>query len=297
MQLYRPGRRVGALLRIAGWLFVAGIVLLCYMYLETRWLKVSRVTIESADIPAAFDGKRIVFVSDVHHGKYLSRARVKSLVEKINAEHPDLILMGGDYSYTNSNYIRSFFELFSEAHSKWGRFGVIGNHDNFVDGALTREMMRETGVYICDNRSYWIRYRGARIKIGGVGDLENEQQLPEKTIGDVRKKDFCILLVHQPAYIQRLTTDKVDLTLSGHTHGGQVTLFGLWAPILPTPNGLFSWPNSVDQRYHYGLVKDGERQSYITSGVGTRFPPLRFFCRPEFVVLTLRAKSLPKPVR
>lgn len=278
-------------LRVTGWLFLAGLLLLVYMYLETRWLKVTRVTIESADIPAVFDGKRIVFVSDVHHGKYLSLERVQHLVEKINHEHPDLILMGGDYSYTNPDYIRSFFEAFRLAHSKWGTFGVIGNHDNFVDGMLTREMMQKTGVYTCDNRGYWIHYRGQRIKIGGVGDLENEQQLLENTIRDVRRKDFCVLLVHQPAYISRLTTDKVDLTLSGHTHGGQVTLFGLWAPILPTQNGLFSLPHSVDQRYRYGLVKDGSRQSYITSGVGTRFPPLRFFCRPEFVVLTLKRKE------
>lgn len=271
-------------------LFTALLLLLGYMYLETRWLKVTRITIESPDIPPAFEGKKLVFVSDVHLGKYISRERVEGLVEKINEEHPYAILMGGDYSYNKAENIYAFFDVFKKAHATVGKFAVMGNHDNFVDGDLTRRLIKETGIRSCDNMAYRLTLNGQSIKIGGVGELDYEIPNLEKTIGNLRKKDFCILLVHQPIFAANLTTDKVDLTLSGHTHGGQVTLFGLYAPILPTQHGLFSKPNTIEQRYRYGLVKEPNHQSYISSGFGLRFPPVRFFCRPEYVVLTLKRK-------
>lgn len=277
--------------KVLRWMFfaaIAGFLLLIYAYLETRWLKVNTVVVESPDIPAAFDGKKIVFVSDVHHGKYLSIGRVKRLVNLINKQQPDILLLGGDYSYTNRDYIRPVFEEFMKIHSRYGKFAVLGNHDFFVDADLTRKMMDSTGIYSCDNRSYWLKLNGDSIKIGGVGEMDHEKQLPENTTKDVKPQDFCILMCHQPAYVAGLQTPFVDLTFSGHTHGGQVTLFGWWAPVLPTSNGLFAHPRSIDQRYRYGLVKDGQRQSYISSGVGTRFPPVRFFCRPEIAVIILK---------
>jgi uncharacterized protein len=267
---------------------LSGFVLLIYSYLETYWLKVNTVVVESVDIPPAFDGKKIVFVSDVHHGKYLSINRVKRLVKLINKQNPDIILLGGDYSYTNKDYIRPFFEEFTNTHSRYGKFAVLGNHDYFVDPDLTRKMINETKIYSCDNISYWLKLNGDSIKIGGVGELENEKQLLNNTIKDVKKEDFCILMCHQPMYFAYLKTDLIDLTFSGHTHGGQVTFFGKWAPVLPTSNGIFSHPRALDQRYRYGLVKDESRQSYISSGVGTRFPPFRFFCRPEIAVIILK---------
>jgi len=90
-----------------------------------------------------------------------------------------------------------------------------------------------------------------------------------------------------------MNTDKVDLTLSGHTHGGQVTFFGLWAPILPSDNGLWASISlsGEGQKYSYGLFqRKPDMQSYITSGIGTRFPHFRFFRRPEIAVLELKRK-------
>ncbi len=268
--------------------FIALIILGIYSRLETYWLKVNHVTIQSPDIPPAFDGKKIVFVSDIHHGKYLSIHQVNRVVELINEQHPDMILLGGDYSYNNSSFIRPVFEALEKAKAPIGKFAVMGNHDYFVNPDLTRKMIHETGIYSCDNLSYWIKLHGDSIKVGGVGETQDEEQLLENTVHDVKKKDFCILMCHQPSYVEMLNNDKVDLTLSGHTHGGQVTFFGLWAPILPTPNGLLSFPNSEYQHYRYGLVKKGKMQSYISSGVGVRFPPVRFFCRPEIAVIELK---------
>ena len=269
----------------------AGLIWLAYASLETRWVKITPVTIVSHDIPASFDGKKIVFVSDIHYGAYMSRDRVVKLVKRINDIQPDIIVLGGDYSSRDDKYIIPIFDELRKLKSKYGVFGVMGNHDYFVNGDLTKRMMVRNGIKICDNKSYWIKIKKDSIKIGGVDDPEGDFQEPDSTVYDVHKKDFCILISHRPEYVKDLKTDLVDLTLSGHTHGGQVTFFGLWAPILPSDNGL--WASLTfsreNQKYCYGLFqRSPTMQSYITSGFGTRTPHLRFFRRPEIAVLELK---------
>jgi uncharacterized protein len=271
-----------------------GIVLVTYSSLETRWVKTTIVSIQSPEIPTAFDGKRIVFISDIHHGESLSRQRVKKLVQRINDLQPDIIVLGGDYSSWDQKYITPVFDELLQLKSKYGIFSVMGNHDYFVNGDLTKQMMVRNKIHICDNKSYWVTINNDRIKIGGVDDpTGGTKQVLDSTTHDVRKKDFCILIAHQPEYIKTLKTNLVDLTLSGHTHGGQVTFFGLWAPILPTDNGVwagFSFTKE-GQKYCYGLTHPTpSMQSYITSGIGTRTPHFRFFRRPEIAVLELTRK-------
>ena len=274
-------------------IIVAGAVLLIYASLETRWVKITHVTIESHDIPPSFDGKRIVFISDIHHGASMSRERVEKLVERINGLHPDIIVLGGDYSSVEDKYIKPVFDELRNLKSSHGIFGVMGNHDYFVNGDLTKKMMTRNGINQCDNKSYWVKIKNDSIKIGGVDDPEGDAQELDSTVFDVQRKDFCILISHRPDYIEHLKSDLVDLTLSGHTHGGQVTFFGLWAPILPSDNGIWASLSlsGERQKYAYGLVHTKtSMQSYITSGVGTRYPHFRFFRRPEIAVLELKRK-------
>jgi uncharacterized protein len=274
-------------------ILASGIVLLSYSSLETRWIKLTRVTIESRDIPKSFDGKRIVFISDIHHGAALFRERVKKLVLRVNDLHPDIIILGGDYSSREEKYIEPVSDELQNLKSKYGIYGVMGNHDYFVNGDLTKKMMARNGIKICDNKSYWVWINKDRIKIGGVDDPSGSIQELDSTVYDVRGKDFCILISHKPEYIEQINTDLVDLTLSGHTHGGQVTFFGLWAPILPSDNGLWATLtlSGESQKYCYGLIHPKpDMQSYITSGIGTRFPHFRFFRRPEIAVLELKRK-------
>ena len=274
-------------------IIAAGIILLTYSSLETRWVKITRVTIESHDIPPSFDGKRIVFVSDIHHGSALSRERVTKLVQRINGLHPDIIILGGDYISLKEQYIVPVFTELGKLKSKYGIFGVMGNHDYFVNGNLTKKMMALNGIKQCNNKSYWVKINGDSIKIGGFDDPEGAVQVLDSTTHDVQRKDFCILISHRPECIIHLNTDLVDLTLSGHTHGGQVTFFGLWAPVLPTDSGLWASLNfsGESQKYCYGLVQNKPNmQSYITSGIGTRSPHFRFFRRPEIAVLELKRK-------
>lgn len=113
-----------------------------------------------------------------------------------------------------------------------------------------------------------------------------EEQILERTIYDVSSNDFCILLSHNPDFIEEINTDKVDLMLSGHTHGGQVTIFGLYAPIMPS-----AWKphlKNTGQKYRYGWKELNGVQLYVTTGVGMGKFPFRFFAPPEIVEITLK---------
>lgn len=269
------------------------LILLTYSYLETKWIKVTTINIESHDIPNTFDGKRIVFVSDIHHGANLSIDRVKKLVLQINNLQPDIIILGGDYVSREEKYIVPVFAELGKLKSKFGVYAVLGNHDYFVNGDLTKKMLLRNGIKLCNNKSYWIKIQHDRIKIGGVDDPDGSKQEIDSTITDVHKNNFCILISHRPEYMKNMNTQLVDLTLSGHTHGGQVTFLGLWAPILPSDNGLWAALTHTkdSQKYSYGLIHPKPTTlGYITSGIGTRSPHLRFFRRPEIVIFELKRK-------
>jgi len=259
-------------------LFVVPVLFFLYAYYETYNLKITCYTINSEFIPPAFSNKSIVFVSDIHHGPFFSLARVTSLVNKINALHPDIITLGGDYVHRGNKYIIPVFNELAKLKCEHGIYAVLGNHDHWENKKLTRQKIIENGFKDCDNKSYWVKIGEDSIKIGGVGDLWTDKQIPDSTTFDMSSQNFGILLSHNPDYLERLRGDAIDLTLSGHTHGGQVTFFGLFAPILPSHYG---------QKYRYGMLQSGKRTSIISSGVGTITPPLRFFCRPEIVCLKL----------
>jgi len=158
----------------------------------------------------------------------------------------------------------------------------LGNHDYWEDPIKTQDCMQNANIHNIENNSFWVKRNQDSIKIGGVGDLWENTQIVENTINDVKESDYCILVSHNPDYCEQIKTDKIDLVLSGHTHGGQVSLFGFWSPVVPAEFG---------QKYCYGLKKNENFSIYITSGVGSVTPPVRFFMRPEIVEFNLIRKS------
>ena len=273
----RIGRRRITFALLASALLVA--LLVGYMFAEPYWLKVTRMDFADPDVPPPFDGTRVVFISDIHHGSHFSTERVARLVEKVNALNPDIILLGGDYVHQDPKYIFPCFEELARLRATMGKFGVAGNHDHWESIELTREAMARAGIVALDNRAVWIERGSQRIRIGGVGDLWEDAADADPTIGDAGQDDFVILLSHNPDYAERIAHHKIDLVLSGHTHGGQVTFFGLWAAAVPSAYG---------QKYRSGMVDTGYTKVLTSNGVGTITPPVRFFARPEIVVLTLK---------
>ena len=106
---------------------------------------------------------------------------------------------------------------------------MLGNHDHWEWAEATRNCMKRYGITLLDNKSEWIKIKNDSIKIGGVGNFWEDVQNLDSKISDVSQDDFCILLMHNPDYVPSLKTDKIDLILAGHTHGG--TGLSFWAVV------------------------------------------------------------------
>ena len=272
------------LLALAVFVVVAGV--LAYGFAETYRLEVKRITVTSPDVPVAFDGTTVVLLTDIHRGWFFSQDRVGRLVARVNALKPDLVVLGGDYVFANTEYEASCFAELAGLQAPLGRFAVLGNHDygkfgdEGEDGPTPAiEAIRDADITLLDNQAVWVDKAGARIRIGGVGDYREDTPQLAPTVEGTSAGDFVLLVSHNPDYAEHLPIGAVDLMLSGHTHGGQVTFFGLWAPYVPSDYG---------QKYRTGLVRTETTTVVVSNGIGTIFPPIRFFARPQIVVITLR---------
>ncbi len=250
-------------------------------FIEPYWLEDITYRVASRDVPKKFDNAKIIFISDIHHGPYFNLSRVRSLVRRVNLQNPDIILLGGDYVHRDPKYIIPCFNELKELKAPLGVFGVLGNHDHWEGTELTEARMAKAGIVQTDNKSFWVAEAGEKIKIGGVGDFYEDSQNLNPTIEDVGKDDFVVLLSHNPDYVEAMRSDKVDLVLSGHTHAGQATLFGLWAPMVPSKYG---------PKYRSGMISRGDLKLIVSNGIGTITPPVRLFARPQIVTVILKRK-------
>ena len=283
----RPAGRPPRPRRRRLWLLAGAVVLLAcvalvgVMLLEARSLRVNRVTFRSADVPAAFDGLRVAFVSDIHYGSFIARERVRETVDRVNALHPDLIVLGGDYIYRkeSASDIGPVFDELARLRAPFGVYGILGNHDHALLEVNVAPVMAAAGVQELYDDGVWLRRGGSRLRLSGLSGLTEDRLTIAQALDGATAEDFVLLADHSPDVAESLGGAPVDLLLAGHTHGGQVTAFGLWAPFVPSRYG---------QKYRVGLVTDGPVPVFVTTGVGTIVLPLRFFARPEVVLLTLR---------
>jgi len=247
--------------------------------LEPQWIDVEHVTIPICRLPRSFDGIRIVLISDTHCGPWTRPAYVAKAVAMANAQFPDLVLLLGDYCHRHRRTIGPGIEPFADLKASDGVFAVLGNHDHWEGAAETRRELKRAGVAELCNRSAALSRGTGRLAIGGVDDLWEGTQAPAKAFADTPPDAPRILMSHNPDYAEALPPDvRVDLMVSGHTHGGQVWLPGVGAPLLPSRYG---------QKYRAGFVQAPRCKVYVTRGIGTITPPVRFLCRPELTVLTL----------
>jgi predicted MPP superfamily phosphohydrolase len=249
-----------------------------YPFLEAKWCRLVRRTIRLPNLPSPFRGTTVALVSDVHHGPFVPLAYIRHIVATTNSLRPDLVLLTGDYVHRHFRYIAPGIDALGKLQARLGRFAVLGNHDHWESRPESCLALSQAGITQTDNAGSWIERRGARLRICGVGDLWTDRQDLKSALGDATDRDAVVLLSHNPDFAETLRDRRVGLILSGHTHGGQVVLPGLGAPIVPSRYG---------QKYLHGLVRGPSCQVFITRGVGTVTPPVRFSCRPEVVLITL----------
>lgn len=266
--LKRAGLAAGAVVVLGG----------AYSLLEAGWLKVDQRALAVARLPAAFKNLKVAFLSDLHHGPYTGLAYLQHCVKLAQDWKPDLILLGGDYVHRDPKFIAPLFEALKTLRAPLGTFAVLGNHDHWESASQTRSNMVDAGIADLTNKGVWLERGGGKLRLGGVGDLWEDEQDVKSALGDATANDAALLLSHNPDYAETLQDARVSIMLSGHTHGGQIQVPFIGAPILPSRYG---------QKYLEGLVQAPKTQVFVSRGVGTISPPVRFLCRPEIHFLTL----------
>lgn len=270
--------------------FTAAIAVSACGFVDTYRLEVKEYTCESPELPAAFDGTRIVLLTDIHRGPFYSQERVGRLVDRVNTLEPDLVLLGGDYIYGGTEYEASCFAELAGLQAPLGRFAVLGNNDYGdrdsddpgPDGAIAAAS--DAGIPLLRNQAVWIEKEGQQIRVGGVADYWVDTPDLAPIVAGTDTSDFVLLASHNPDYAEDLPAGAVDLVLSGHTHGGQVTLFGSWGVLVPSKYG---------QKYRTGIVTNESTTVIVSNGIGTSTPlPIRLFAPAQIVVVTLRSGPL-----
>jgi len=249
------------------------------LLLEPRHVVVERKTIAINDLPDAFDGFRICQITDVHHGPFTGLGFIKEVVEKVNSLNPGLVVLTGDYVDHSSKYIVPAVSALCRLKSSNGVLAVLGNHDHWMDANLTQEVFNRYNVPVITNSHKLIEIKDKAICVAGVGDLMEDSQDLKAAFYGVPADIPRILLSHNPDYAESMpATERVDLVLAGHTHGGQVRMPFSIAPITMSMYG---------QKYAGGLVRSASGQVYVSRGIGVVGLPVRFNCPPEITIITL----------
>lgn len=263
-------------------LLLAGLTFGYAFFVEPWMITVAKYEIESDRLPAAFDGVKIALIADPHHGKPHTYDKLRRTVRKTLAQSPDLILLGGDYARERPEALAECFAGLSELDAPLGVYAVLGNHDNW-DPPFIRQTIADSNIPLLENSAVWIEKDGSKILLAGVDDFWCGKPSLEPMWEEIVESDYTVLLSHNPDFIKTvepLLLERIDLMLSGHTHGGQVTAFGLFSPVATVKSGYDSG--------HFPPTDKGEPHVIVSNGLGTSALPLRFCAKPQIVIVTLK---------
>lgn len=255
-------------------------------------LELKHITFTSPDLPPYFDGYRLVQITDFHLGSFPpGNDFVQKVVDATNNEEPDMILFTGDLVNNQASEVEPYLDTLGQLHASDGIYSIWGNHDyceygnNHSIGALKRNRrmlygyQESLGWHQLMNEHHVVSHGMASIAVIGV---ENPGQPPftnrsnlKKAMKGLNPDMFKILLSHDPHHWRReVVGKKIQLTLAGHTHAGQLKI-GKWTP---ARMAFKEWG---------GAYRIGEKMLYVSSGIGGSFP-FRLGAWPELTVITLK---------
>lgn len=279
-------------LRLALTVVTVIALLFGYMLLEAKWLRVERTTIATPALSPEVKQLRIVYVSDIHKGiwPFLTQSDVDNLVSTINAQNPDLVLLGGDYAQGSADAIE-FFKHLPRIRASYGVYGVLGNHDRTLPESnlnVLRSAMMVSGVTPIVNETVKVRVGMQDIVLAGIDDASNGWPDIAGVAAQCRQSDLVIFLSHSPAAVNEALNaadmdgrkNWFDLGLCGHTHGGQIAVVG---------SLLFG--HEKDGVYQSGWYAPSRSTSLLVSnGAGTVGLPFRLGVPPQIHVITLKSE-------
>jgi hypothetical protein len=249
--------------------------------IEPNWLVLEKVDVSIPGLPQKLDGLRIGLLADFHRGLYITESDIKAAIRLLQKQRPDLILLGGDFVEGKADYIQSCAPLLSKLDAPLGTYAVLGNHDYWTDSMVVSSGLKQFHIKVLKNESVELRWNGNKFFLVGLDCAWGGRPNLRKAIKDIPDDEMKILLVHEPDYADKIKNLPIwlPLQLSGHSHGGQVIIPFFGPPYLPY----------MGKKYPMGLqrISGTNRWVYTTRGIGN-VVPVRFNCRPEVTLLTLK---------
>jgi uncharacterized protein len=240
--------------------------------------EITQTVIRLRRLPAAYDGLRILHLTDIHLGLFTPIEEVQRVIDLANSQHPDLIALTGDYVTLSPAYIWPVARALGRLRARLGVFAVLGNHDFRVSAEEVTRALGAQQIRVLRNAHHRLLATRARLWLVGVDDFWAASEDLERALESVPPDEPKILLCHNPLAIDRASRLGIDLMLSGHTHGGQVRI--------PLLQNLYR--SKLGERFIDGWNRLGDTQIYISRGIGKVVVPLRLACRPEISCLSLR---------
>jgi len=258
------------------------------------------------ELPPLFQDYRIAFLSDIHLGSWVSNDLVAQSVSLINASKPDLILLGGDYLWIHDHWLEvaypdvpnKSFSSFSKAEKPYqilsllskilsglncpdGIYASLGNHDHWVAPQLCLDALKQAGIRPLINDDFAVQRGNQSLRIFGIDDYwTGAPKFPEDGAAN-KRTEGRIVMTHNPDLFGLMfdtSQFEFDLGFAGHTHGGQIKLPVIGAPIY----------NIEDLRFKEGLYQHPKAPIYTSRGVGVVELPFRVNCPPEVSIITLK---------
>ena len=236
-----------------------------------RMMEYKEISFHATEIPPEMNGYRIAFITDTHS---MPGKRLSEVAAELNNRKVDLLVLGGDFPALDGAPRRSV-EILAQIVATDGIYGVEGNHDNHRElfAAMKDHNIKplsNSGLYVRDN-----------FYLAGVEDLWNRSPNIAYALEGAAPGDFVLLIAHNPDITMLQETSGVSLILSGHTHGGQITFFGILAPAL-----IPDFVTSYGHRFKSGWSLSGDGTPvYVSNGTGAYLP--RVFARPQVILITL----------
>ncbi len=257
--------------------------------LEMNWIEITKLTLKLPRLDPAFTGLRLVQISDFHIGQWINKERLDRVFKLASEQAPDYFLLTGDYlecrPYGKRNEWATYEEnlnlissSFSQLPASCPTIAILGNHDHKIYAGWIEQALSEAGVKVLRNSVMTIRRGKSELHLAGLDDVSQKMDRLDLLMKALPENGAAILLAHEPDFADMsAATGRFDLQLSGHSHGGQIVLPLIGAPLLP------EW----GRKYPSGLYDVNKMLLYTNRGIGVTTVNARFNCRPEITVFTL----------